>query len=89
MWVLTAAGLVGLALGLSLHGEGGPHGSMFSIGYPDAWAVWTNTPSTVPGAFNSRSEIHFMRWSIGILVASVCALYYAARLGRRNNQQVS
>ncbi|MBA3311961.1 MAG: hypothetical protein H0T47_01525 [Planctomycetaceae bacterium] len=84
VWALAIAGLVSLLLGFWFEWRGRPQEWVLRMGYPDAWmeAAWTPS-SSVPGASNYRAEIHFLRWSFGILLASVCVLYYAVRLGRR------
>jgi hypothetical protein len=76
-WVLGLAGLVGLVLFLSLEGRGGHGQSVFRMDWPDAWLVWEDRPD------GHRFEVQLFRWSVGIGVASVYALYYSARLGRR------
>ncbi len=88
VWVLTIAGLFGLLLALGFEGHGGPREWEFRMGYPDAWVEveWVSPPSSsVPGAIDSgfESRVLFLRWSFGILVASIGALSYAVRLGLR------
>src|SRR5262245_29442436 len=75
--VLGIAGLVGLVLFLSFHGYAGHGESGFRIGFPDAWFEWENRPD------GHRFEMIPFRWSMGIGVASLFALYYSARLLRR------
>jgi len=76
--VLTLAGLAGLIL-FFLAGEGhGGHGnSVIRMGRPDAWFVWESHPD------GWHYEMSWLRWSMGIGVASVYALYYSVRLARR------
>jgi hypothetical protein len=74
---LGLAGLAGLILFLSFHGHGGHGESGFRIGFPDAWLEWEGRPD------GHRFEMIPFRWSMGIGVASVFALYYSARLWRR------
>jgi hypothetical protein len=78
VWLLAVGGLVGLILALGFERRQGPDGPDFRMGYPDSWIVWESTPNG-----GHRYEINAFRWSFGILVASVYALYYAVRLGRR------
>jgi hypothetical protein len=85
---LTVAGLVGLLLALAFDWRVGPTGSVFQMGYPDAWLVvereWTPSSSGAGATdFRTESRFHFLRWSFGALVASNCALIGAVRLGRR------
>jgi hypothetical protein len=76
-WILGLAGLVGLVLFLSFQWRGGQGQSVFRMGWPDAWLVWEDRPD------GHRFEVQLSRWSTGIGVASVFALYYSAHLGRR------
>jgi len=73
-WLLGLAGLVGLVLFLSAHAHEGQGESYFHIGFPDPWLEWENRPG------GHRFQIVPFRWSAGIGVASVFALYYSARL---------
>ena len=77
VWMLTIAGLAGLCMALGFEGRGGPQGWVHRVGYPDAWVEWESTPD------GFTSGMHVVRWSVGILVASVYALCYAVRLSRR------
>jgi hypothetical protein len=74
---LGLAGLVGLVLFLSVHTHGGQGESFFRIGFPDPWLEWESRPD------GHRFAITPLRWSAGIGVASVFALYYSARLWLR------
>src|SRR5262245_15467662 len=81
VWILTIAGLVGLLMALTFEGRGGPQGSAFRMGLPDAWVEWESTPN------GHTFGVYILRWSFGILVASVYALYYAVRLSRHTQPQ--
>jgi hypothetical protein len=77
--VLGLAGLAGLLLFfLACERHGGQGNSVFRIGRPDAWYVWE---SHQDGGWHY--EISLLRWSMGIGVAGVYALYYSVRLARR------
>jgi hypothetical protein len=76
-WGLGLGGLVGLVLFLSCEGHSGQGLSVFRMGSPDAWLVWESRPD------GHQFEMNLLRWSMGIGVASVFALYYSVRLARR------
>ncbi len=81
VWLLAIAGLVGLVTSLGSEGHGNPRGWAFRMGFPDTLAEgeWAS------GDYTGR--VYLLRWSFGILVASVYALWYAARLSRRTPPQ--
>jgi hypothetical protein len=65
---------------------------VYRMGHPDAWLEWSGRPNGVPDEWESRPNgekagVYFLRWSFGILVASVCALCYAMLLSRRTPLQ--
>jgi hypothetical protein len=82
VWVLSVGGVIGLLLALGFRGWQGPNGPEFRMGYPDSWVVWESTPNG-----GHRFEVNVLRWSFLILVASVYALYYAVRIGRRKTPE--
>jgi hypothetical protein len=89
VWILTIVGLLGLVTGLSFNMHGGgvsraaPEGPtvvepmVFRVGLPDAWIRYERR------ADGFSREVNLFRWSFGILVIGVIALYYAVVLARR------
>ena len=83
LWVLTIGGLIGLltAFGFELKQQTRSVtkdsiviDTTLRVGEPDVWLEWEDGPN------GRKSDLHIVRWSFVILVASVFALCSAVLL---------
>lgn len=84
VWMLRLAGVAGLVVALWAGWSSEPEGWNLRLGYPDVWAEveWRSTANRI----TSSSDIVFLRWSFGMLVASVCALVWSMRMAGRGEK---
>ncbi|MFL5328217.1 MAG: serine/threonine-protein kinase [Gemmataceae bacterium] len=71
--LLAVLGVIGVVLFLSFEGTGERGQWAFRMGKPDAWLIWENRTN------GTGFELNWLRWSVGIGVASLIALSQAVR----------